>query len=201
MFKQLVTNTTAGLIALAVAPANVSKNLGKRISRRTISFSLHTVAVLAMALTFQGLTTAPAGAGTFTACLEEGKLKRVARGFLPLKPCGDEATQVSWDGVGGASVCPCDIRGAVGLAGWDGPGCVVVPPFGVTVEVLLTALDGFPRVDVFADPGGFGECSIINDVFVTLGGIEIGPEDQADCFADVDDLAFTLGVVGGCMVP
>ena len=50
MFQQLVTNTTAPLLALAVAPATVSKNVGKKISMRAISFSLHTVAVLAMAL-------------------------------------------------------------------------------------------------------------------------------------------------------
>ena len=68
MLKQLVINTTATLIALAAAPAAVSKNVGKKISMRAISFSLHTVAVLAMALAFQGLTTAPAGASELAAC-------------------------------------------------------------------------------------------------------------------------------------
>ena len=58
MVKQMVTFTTATLIALAAAPATVSKKVGIKASRRAISFSMHTVAVIAMALAFQGLTTA-----------------------------------------------------------------------------------------------------------------------------------------------
>ncbi len=39
---------------------------------RAISLSLHTVAVLAMALAVQGLTTAPAGASVLAACVTPG---------------------------------------------------------------------------------------------------------------------------------
>ncbi len=68
MFKQLVTNTTATLIALAAAPATVSTNVGKKISTRATSFRLHTVAVLAIAITITGfaLTSAPAEAGALS---------------------------------------------------------------------------------------------------------------------------------------
>ncbi len=96
MFKQLVTNTPATLIALAAAPAAVSKNIGKEITVRAISFSLHTVAVLAMALAFQGLTAAPAGASTLTGCLTTGgDLINIALGAAPSQPCGPDGTEVS----------------------------------------------------------------------------------------------------------
>ena len=216
MFKQLVTNTTATRLALAVAPATVSKNAGKKASRRAISISLHTVAVLAMALAFQGLTTAPAGASILTACLEDGELEDVAEGLSPLEPCDEDATQVTWGEAGPGANCPCNIQRAAGFAGWtDPPFCFAEVESPSEFGVLL-------RPDVFEDPPNplvevfFDIVGKVNDMrrrrrcFVRDGDGEVAeldglgdltPEEFAACLVDVDELAITLGLGGGCALP
>ena len=199
MFKQLVTNTTATLIALAVAPATDSQNVGKKISMRAISFSLRTVAVLAMALAFQGLTTAPAGASTLAACLTPGgALTNLALGQDPARPCHMNDTLVVWEEAEPASACPCDIRGMAGWAGWTGPACIASFTSEDQFSARLFADDDTPRTGVFADPVfGFG-CRTLNDAGEEVDIDDLDAVEVAACLADLNDLGFSLGRQDGC---
>jgi len=203
MFKQLVIGTTETLAALAVAPATVSKNVGKKISLRPISISLHAIAVLAMALAFQGLATAPAGADTLAACVTPGgDLKNVALGEDPSKPCGKNDTLVLWEEAQLASECPCDIRGMAGWAGWTGPICDGDndPPMLFFARVRSDAILGRPIAAV-SDDTNFGTgCETRNGVGAVVDNFsDLDAAEVTACFADLDELAFKLGLVGGCV--
>ena len=164
---------------------------------RALSFSLHTIAVIAIALAFQGLTTAPAGASTLTACLEDGELEDVAQGLSPLEPCDDEATQVTWEVAG---TCPCDIQGMAGLAGWGRPECEVVndPPLELSAE-LEGAGDRRPFALLNADVPGDPRCITVDDADAVVDDVsDLDGGEVAACFADLDELAISLGLVGGC---
>ena len=165
MFKQLVTNTTATLIPLAAAPATVSKKLGTKASRRAISFSLHTVAVFAMALAFQALTSVPAGASILAACLTPGGAVTNVGFDDPLRPCGPKDEVIRWEEVAAPEgvACPAYNAGMIDAA---------------LLEAGLDTSAGDPNVFFVTDDPG-----IINCFFETASGglffVEAKPSNAA----------------------
>ena len=127
-------------------------------------------------------------------------MKNVAVGENPARPCGKNDTLIVWEEMEPASECPCDIRAMAGWAGWAGPGCGVVNDPPNNVFVLLDSTDqGSVPLAIVADDTNTGViCRTFNDVNVETLFENLDAVEVAACFDDLDELAFSLGLEGGC---
>jgi hypothetical protein len=109
-----------------------------------VAAALVTVAAL---LVGTGIAIGQTGGQTFTGCLKNGKLDGVAVGPEPASPCGDGATEVSWNSQGAAGA-----DGNIWFSGATPPS----PTLGRDGDLylLLTDSDGAEAGDVFTKQSG-----------------------------------------------
>jgi hypothetical protein len=162
--------------------------------------NLSLAAMLATALMVLGLTTAPAGASTLAGCVTPGgDIKNV--GFdEPSKPCGRNDTLVVWEEAEPASECPCEIRDMASWAGWHGPSCDADDTTLVFRVLVASNDDSSPLARVSDDVTQGATCRTDNDRGTTVEVDDLEPDEVEACFADIDKLAHSLGLPGGCAI-
>jgi hypothetical protein len=173
----------------------------EKIGRKTMKKLL----IVITAFVLLGIWASSAQATLFTGCISPGgDLKNVAEGPEPSKPCGRNDTLTQWEepepDPEPEALCPCDLLSTAAWAGWAGPSCSIAVS-GITLTVLSLD-DGFvPSVQFRLFNDESFRCSTVTDNgdgFIRDLST-ISDEELAACYADLNQLAITLGLRDGCM--
>jgi hypothetical protein len=158
--------------------------------------------IVITAFVLLGMLANSAQATLFTGCISPGgDLKNVAEGPEPSKPCGKNDTMTQWEEPEEepVSLCPCDIESTASWAGWGGPECYEsASTVQVILEVRSEVLGGIPLAGVSITDQFVARCRSISQGHIAINDFDMTSAELAACEEEINQLAITLGLNGGC---